>query len=363
MSKIRSIKIKNYKSFKDVTFSNLDNFNLLIGANGAGKSHFLDIFNIILILLGKKDMKYLLNKAYSDDIIKYSSKIPENISLYFELEISERHSVEYELLIEQVANKFFVKFEKITDESNNFSIIYKDNSLLKLNPANSIAEKHLYDFFVGSVLYSFYGWDQIFSQIHKCIDVESISLKHNFDNLGAVLCNLKDKHVEIYEHIVSILRMIIPVFLDFEFKSGDKYLEFFWKTTFSESLMPIHLVSEGTLRIISLVTILSIPVEFRPSLILLEEPEIGLHPYAIEILSDLIDNYALDSQVFLTTHSSLLIDRINIHKLYILNIDKSTGNTLVKDIEFNKFKSWLEEYGIGELWRMNILGGTPIWEK
>ena len=131
-----------------------------------------------------------------------------------------------------------------------------------------------------------------------------------------------------------------------------------WRHKGSDQYFDASSLSDGTLRFIALATLFLQPAELCPSLILVDEPELGLHPYAIEMLASLIRQASLTTQVIVSTQSSLLLDHFAPED--VLVADLVDGGTQLKRLESTELTRWLEDYSLGQLWEKNELGGQPV---
>ena len=133
-----------------------------------------------------------------------------------------------------------------------------------------------------------------------------------------------------------------------------------WRHRTSDAHFDISAFSDGTLRFLAIATLLLQPEKLRPSVILLDEPEIGLHPYAITLLCSLIRSVAVETQVILATQSSFFVDHFEPEDVIV--VDRVEGRSEFTRLSTEKLKNWLEEYSLGDLWLMNDLGGRPSYE-
>jgi predicted ATPase len=179
-------------------------------------------------------------------------------------------------------------------------------------------------------------------------------------NLPAFLYFLKTKHEDSYGLIVRTVQRVAPFFDDFRLdplrlNPDDIKLE--WRHKRSDQYFDASSLSDGTLRFIALATLFLQPEEYRPSLILVDEPELGLHPYALEILAALIRQASVNTQVIVSTQSSLLLDHFEPEDVLVANrVDDAT--TLTR-LESPQLAAWLQEYSLGQLWEKNEFGGRP----
>ena len=118
--------------------------------------------------------------------------------------------------------------------------------------------------------------------------------------------------------------------------------------------------SDGTLRFIALATLFLQPKDYLPSVVLVDEPELGLHPYAIEILASLIRQAGESTQVIASTQSSLLLDHFDPEDVLVAN--RVGGGTHIERLARTQLQDWLEDYSLGQLWEKNEFAGRPTPE-
>ena len=160
-----------------------------------------------------------------------------------------------------------------------------------------------------------------------------------------------------YEHLRRHIRWILPVFDRFAIEDEHGYVMLRWLARDSDEVIGAHLTSDGSLRFFALMTLLSLPTAQFPSVILLDEPELGLHPTAIAVLAGRIRSLAIRRQIVIATQSSLLVDEFDLEEIQIF--DLTDGQTHLRTLDSDQYREWLDEYSTGELWRKNLLGGRP----
>ncbi len=186
-------------------------------------------------------------------------------------------------------------------------------------------------------------------------------LKPDGSNLAAFLYFLKVWGEDSYSLIVRAVQRVAPFFDDFQLeplrnKPDDIKLE--WRHRRSDQYFDSSSLSDGTLRFMVLATLFLQPQKYRPSVILVDEPELGLHPYAIEILASLVRQASVDTQVIVSTQSSLLLDHFEPEDVLVAN--RVDGGTQLTRLESSHLKKWLEDYSLGQLWEKNEFGGRPV---
>jgi predicted ATPase len=185
-------------------------------------------------------------------------------------------------------------------------------------------------------------------------------LRPDASNLPAFLYYLRERHAESYRLIERTVQRVAPFFAEFRLEPlrlnpSDIKLE--WRHKSSDQYFDASSLSDGTLRFIALATLLLQPESDRPSLILVDEPELGLHPYALEILAALVRQASASTQVILATQSSLLLDHFEPQDVIVADLEN--GSTQLRRLDAERLASWLESYSLGQLWEKNELGGSP----
>jgi predicted ATPase len=156
------------------------------------------------------------------------------------------------------------------------------------------------------------------------------------------------------------VQRVAPFFDDFRLRPdplNEDTIRLAWRHKNSDQYFGAAALSDGSLRFIVLATLFLQPDEFRPSVILVDEPELGLHPYAITLLASLIKQASLKTQVILSTQSALLLDHFQPEDVLIA--DRVGASTRLARLEAKPLEEWLEDYSLGQLWEKNELGGRP----
>ena len=188
-------------------------------------------------------------------------------------------------------------------------------------------------------------------------------LRPDGSNLAAFLFYLHQKHRDSYGLIRRTVQRVAPFFDDFILKPqalNEDKIRLEWRHRGTDAYFDASSLSDGTLRFIALVVLLLQPVWLRPSVILLDEPELGLHPYAITMLASLVRQASAHTQVILSTQSSLLLDHFEPGD--VLVADRKDGGTTLARLDANRLEHWLRDYSLGQLWEKNELGGRPTRE-
>ena len=341
MLKIISCEIKNFKSFKDFKLSHMNNLTALIGANGVGKSNALDSIDFIgkCLQIGIEDFFTTQNKMFKDYIHLWNKDNNTHYKLTV-LNSADNKLYIYELILKLAEHDTInIALEKFT--------VYDSKNTVKL---------------YSSIFHSHHDGKLHLSK-HRLSNTaieDKKYLHQNCSNLSSILFHLHRHYKPEYLRIVTYIKMILQGFEDFHFKVNEKNLDLQCIMTFSTEPMPLKFLSSGAIRFILLVIILNLPKILRPSVLMLEDPEIALHHQAINIIGDMIDVYSADSQIIIATQSPYLLNNLSLENLYVLNMDFKTGETQLSSINHEMLEQWLRTETLGNLWFMNLLGGNPI---
>jgi len=179
-------------------------------------------------------------------------------------------------------------------------------------------------------------------------------------NLAAVLHSLKSHNETVYRRIVATIRQVAPYFDDFDLEptgTGEKDIILNWRHRQSDLVFGPHQLSDGTLRAVCLISLLLQPEDALPYLIVVDEPELGLHPYALNVIASLFQAASHHTQVLVSTQSSTFLDSFDPEDIVVVERDGDASTFSRPDAE--KLNNWLEEYSLGEVWEKNVIGGGP----
>lgn len=185
-------------------------------------------------------------------------------------------------------------------------------------------------------------------------------LREDASNLAAYLYWLKLKQPTEYKRVVSIIQLATPYFEDFvlePLRRNDETIRLEWKQRNSDAYFDADSLSDGTLRFVSLATLLNQPKWSMPTLIVIDEPELGLHPLAIRLLAEMLDAASEHTQILVATQSVTLLDNFPIEQVIVA--DHDGRGSLFRRLKADDYQMWLENFSVGELWEKNVLGGRP----
>jgi len=368
---IDKITLKGFKSIRDLEDFPLRSLNILIGANGAGKSNFVSFFTFLREAVEQRLSLYVAKRGGADDHLFLGPKVTEQICAHLHFGLKG-----YEFSLAPTTDNSFVFADESIEYPDAHKPVVKSHigqgrreSVLRelsrdedLHPLVMHACKSIYESISGCVVY----------HVHDTSDTAGIRrfgsvrdneyLRTDATNLAAFLLVLHDKYPDVYGGIRATIRLATPFFDDFKLRpnpsNGDAVLQLEWMQKDRDYPFHASQLSDGTLRFIALTTALLQP--HPPTTILLDEPELGLHPYALNLLAAMLKEAATRTQVIVSTQSMLLVNNFEAEDIIV--VERREGESTFKRQSSADLGEWLKDYSLGELWLKNVLGGRPSHE-
>lgn len=342
------IEIKGYKSFKELKL-NLLPINILIGANGSGKSNFLSFFEFLNRLYEQKLTEYVALNGGMDKYFFQGSKTTDAIEATICFEDSH-----YSFELKEGDNRFVFSKERLGN--NGLYTAIGNEASIKTYGGLSIG-KHIRRYLSEIKKYHFHdtGKSSPFTKESHIVN-DAYYLYEKGENLAAFLYAVRENSPITYKRIVRVVQSIAPYFSDFYFNvSAADTVRLQWTDKFSSTVYGPTDLSDGIVRFIALTTLFLQPVP--PKVIIIDEPELGLHPLAIQKLAGLIKSVASrGTQVIIATQSADLITNFNAED--VITVNQTEGASVMKRLEAQHLEAWLEDYTLGDLWKQNILKGA-----
>ncbi|OAV66907.1 putative ATPase [Bacteroidales bacterium Barb6XT] len=345
------IEIKGYKSIKELHLD-LKPINILIGANGAGKSNFISFFEFLKKAYDQQMQRFVAINGGINKFLHNGRK--ETDSLTCKLSFNEGNLI-YKFSLLGETSSFSLYDESINSKENGYTDLGCVGNELYIKQSTAPASNEVKEYLNGLRVYHFHetGPKSPFNSVVRINDNRILS-SHG-ENMAAVLYRLQRYDPIVYQRIIKTIQSIAPYFLDFNLGpnvEGSEYIQLAWRSKYNETLYEATDLSDGTLRFIALAT-LFLPSNL-PSIIIIDEPELGLHPFAVNTLAGLIRSAAgRGTQVIAAAQSVELIDCFEPED--IVTIDNIDGSSVFERLDSQKLQVWLEDYPIGDLWRQNIL--------
>lgn len=349
------IVIDGYKSIAHCDLK-MGSLNVLIGANGAGKSNFIGFFRLIATLLDHR-LQSLVGKAGGPDaLLHFGRKQSEMLKgeLFFGnngYKFSLEATNDNRMMFQREALWWNMSGDKGATSGHFESQADQHKTGIKQYTLPIMRRWRVYHFHDTSE-------SAKVKQIHRINDNDY--LREDGANLAAFLFRVQKNHPSHYKRIVRTIRMVAPYFGDFYLRAtpdNQDSIQLEWTEKDHDIPFKASELSDGTLRFILLATVLLQPEEFMPSAIIVDEPELGLHPYAINVLAELIKSASHEHQLIISTQSVELVNQFDAEDLIV--VDKQGGSSTFKRLETASLSGWLEDYSLGDLWKKNLLGGRP----
>ena len=344
------IRIRGFKSIRKLSLK-LRPVNVLIGANGSGKSNFLEVFPLThAVRLGQVG-RYSAMRGGADRALHFGSSTTPEIRI--ELRLSG--GVDYAAALARTDEDRLLTVEESLSRK-------KGGEMDLLFP---VEEKEEVEWALDRIMarwnaYQFHDTSSRSPMRGTALVRDRRRLRANGANLAPFLYRLKRRHRTSYRRILHTVRLAAPFLSDFVLEPDEDdqdSIRLEWLHAESEDFFDVASMSDGTLRFIALTTLFCQPVAFRPRVIVVDEPELGLHPAAITLLAEMIETAAHDSTVIVATQSPTLVDYFEPEDVVV--VDLVDGATKFTRLENKELVKWLDDFSLGELWEKNHFGGRP----
>lgn len=358
---IERLELSGYKSIRHATID-LGRLNVLIGANGAGKSNLVSYFALFRASLGRSLDEYVSSHGGPNALLHLGAKRTKQITFTITVRTTVGQGVCQQRLGFRSPDGLFssvahVEWSDIKLFPTSFDLeAESDESLLR----SQLDLQYLRMFEIYK-----YGFSDVSlgSPIRtECYVQDNQRLHSDAGNLAAMLFLYKAQHLAIYQRIQSTIRKVAPSFDDFVLEPqrlNPANILLNWRQVGSNDyLLGPHQFSDGTLRAMALITLLLQPEADLPDLLIIDEPELGLHPYAITIVAGLLRAVSVHTQVIVTTQSAAFLDEFTADEVIV--VDSVRGESQFRRLDPSELEGWLEDYSIGELWQKNVIGGGPM---
>ncbi|UDN27739.1 AAA family ATPase [Aeromonas caviae] len=349
------IVIDGYKSIAHCDLK-MGSLNVLIGANGAGKSNFIGFFRLIATLLDHR-LQSLVGKAGGPDALLHFGR-KQSETLKGELFFGNNG---YKFALEATNdNRMMFQREALWWNMSGDKGVTSGHFESQADQHKTGIKQYTLPIMRRWRVYHFHDTSESakVKQIHRINDNDY--LREDGSNLAAFLFRVQKNHPNHYKRIIRTIRMVAPYFGDFYLRAtpdNQDSIQLEWTEKDHDIPFKASELSDGTLRFILLATVLLQPEEFMPSAIIVDEPELGLHPYAINVLAELIKSASHEHQLIISTQSVELVNQFDAEDLIV--VDKQGGSSTFKRLETASLSEWLEDYSLGDLWKKNLLGGRP----
>ena len=347
------ITIKGFRSIAHVKQLDLAPITVLIGANGSGKSNFVSAFSLLRCWAEDRLDDYVVRSGGAGRNLHFGAKITPELRMRLSFaKGEERHDI-------RLAATEDDRLRVISESAGGDPAATYFNEQASMDIAAFLRWRlerwrvyHLHDTGNGAGI------------LRNAELNDNRFLREDGANLAAYLYLLRQKEPNAYRRIQDTFRLVAPFFDHFVLEPlalNDQMIRLEWRHRGSDRRFDVSTLSDGSLRFLALATVLLQPASLRPSVILLDEPELGLHPYAIAVLCSLTRSVAAETQVILATQSAYLVDHFRPEDIVV--VDRAAGQSQFRRLTPNALDAWLDDYSLGDLWLKNELGGRPAHER
>lgn len=361
---LKRIKVEGFKSIAKLDLP-MRNINILIGANGAGKTNFISLFSFLSNLSHGKLRTYVELEGYANTFFCFGAKKTPRITINLEVgqngyNVSFLHGANDDSLV------FAEEYCTHAGSPKKWFLKGKpgESGLLTGSEAKrSEVQEETRGFMENCRVYHFHDTSPSAGFKQACDLSESDYLYRDAKNLAAFLYRLRTEYPKNYRDIVATIQTVAPFFHDFYLvprgSEGEEKIILKWLHRDHENPFSANQLSDGTARFICLAVLFLQPQDLRPNTIVLDEPELGLHPAALHVLAEVVKSAAKDNQVICSTQSVTFANLFTPEDFIV--VDAEDGVSKFRRLEREPLEQWLDEYGMGDIWAKNLIGGRPSW--
>ena len=366
-SRLKRISVTGYKTLNPLRDFEPRLRTVLIGPNGAGKSNFISFFRMVSNAMSGTDQLacYVGQKGGSGQILHDGPDHTREIKATFTIQTSSGmsdydfhllHAARDTLIFANERYRFTRSEWRTEPDWYTLGAGHKDPGLLKVANDHQTA-RIIHTLLRRIVVYQFHNTSD-YSRIRGKWSIgDNRWLKEDAANIAPVLFRLKTQETPHYRNIVDYIRLALPMFSDFELEPEHGYLILKWREKDTDEVFDASQASDGFLRMVALITLLLQPPDDLPDTLIIDEPELGLHPLATDIVGNLIASAALNIQIIVATQSVLMVNCFEPEDIVI--VERPGRASTFRRLDAEDLREWLSDYSLAELWEKNVLGGRP----
>jgi len=354
---ISTVRIQNFKSIRDSGEVEIRPLNILIGANGVGKSNFISFFKFLNRLFEQQLQLYINQHGRADNFLYFGRKRSDFLSGEITFDNEWQNKYAFKLIPDQNGNLIFAE-EYAGNKTSNWLFNQTGTLESQLHIGHGAKLVYLIKYFSTFKIFHFH--DTSFNSRIKqpSGSTDYAYLQEDGGNLAAYLYRLQEAHPAHFKMIERTVHSIAPFFDRFYLQPDEingQQIFLRWLEKGSDQLFTAHNFSDGTLRMICLSTLLLQPEP--PSTIIIDEPELGLHPFAIEKLAAMLQSASQKAQIIISTQSTNLLNHFEAEDVIV--VDRQEEQSTFRRLNTEELTDWLDEYSLSDLWDKNVLGGRP----
>jgi predicted ATPase len=363
---IKEITIEGFKSIRQLDAFPLGSLNVLIGANGAGKSNFIEFFRLVRAIVNHGLQRFVNLNGGADPLFHMGPKVTP--VLQGVIRLGERDGYEFQLE-PSVNNEVVLTQERARiglDEQLSHAVGYRESQVLnqpslRFEPPSPAENGAGFNVIVsGWSVYHFHDTSDLAPMRRDQSVRDDYRIRPDGGNIAAYLLRLQTVDPPAYRMVRDVVRLVLPAFDDFRLRArdrgdnGDEQVRLEWGQRGNEYTFQPFQLSDGTIRFICLATALLQPNP--PATVVFDEPELGLHPHALGLLAGLLRKAAHRTQVIVATQSSTLVSEFEPEDIVV--VSRQAEASTFRRVGAGELTAFLADYSLGELWQKNYIDGA-----
>lgn len=363
---LQRIILNGFKSIKTMDLE-LRPLNVLIGANGAGKSNLIAFFKLLNEMMAGRLQQYIARSGRAQSLLHFGPKITPQIEAQLEFEVENGIDTYTLRLFHAAGDTLFFAEETLSflqtgyssPKTDSLGAGHQETKISEAADGGTQTAKALRFLLNRCRVYHFHDTSSTAGVRQSCYVGDNQWLMPDAGNLAALLLRFRQENGgSAYQRIVKTIRLIAPFFDDFVLEpDASNHVILNWQEKESDRVFGSHQFSDGTLRAICLTTLLLQPEDELPELIIVDEPELGLHPYALNVVAAMFGKASYNTQILISTQSSSFLDNFDPEDVIVVN--RQGKESHFKRLDSTELADWLDEYSLGEVWEKNVIGGGP----
>ena len=373
--KLTRLTASGFRSIREIDID-LGDLTVLIGANGSGKSNFVAFFDLLSFMLSGSLQLYIGRKGGGSALLHYGPKRTPVLTTTLRFDGKNGWS-EYACTLAHAApDRLIFTHERVSFQKRDarkpfdqlFGSGHAETDLAAISAGRDNLGQVARIFLSrlkGLRVYHFHDTSEE-ARIRTTQEIDrNRMLLSNGGNLASFLYMLREAFPSHYERILSTVRLAVPYLREFDLEPdrlNAKHIQLRWRDRNPDYEFGPHQLSDGSLRAIALITALLQPEELLPTVIFIDEPELGLHPSAIGIIAKLLKTISAKRQIVVATQSPRLLAECAPEDVVVVEREedqKGYGESKFKRLGADELGDWLKDYDLGTLYEMNITGGGP----
>lgn len=363
--RLKRISIEGFRSIRSLNELELGSLNVLIGANGSGKSNLVQLFRMLSAMAETPDglTDWIALHGFANANLFDGAQTTPELKLAVDFASAQAGECQYFIRLAQAAGDCLVfRDERMSSREHELS---NWTGLLTADRRHSGLHDELLDPRANTILASLKGCRSY--QFHNTSEKAPLrQARHQDDNavlmadganLAPYLLRLANDYPHSYKRITETLRQAAPFFANFLLEPQNGMVALRWRETGSDTVFHVSQMSDGTLRTVALLTLLLQPAELQPPVMILDEPELGLHPYAIDTLGGLLRSASIERQIIVLTQSPELLNHFEPEE--VITVERHGRESVFRRLDTADLAGWLDAYSLSDLWLKNVLGGRP----